>query len=81
MPKFSYLRQQVKNIQQATKAGTTSFEKLAALHGSKIYTCRYNEIGYIYCDTMAIKDGKTIITEQNLQYYPAKIRFYYSKSN
>lgn len=77
---IAYLRTQVLNIRKATKAGTTSFEDLAKMHGSKIYTCRYNEIGFIWCDTMAVKEGRTIITEQNLQYYPAKIRFYYTKS-
>jgi hypothetical protein len=75
---FPILRAKVRDIQAATEAGTASFEKLAKMHGSKIHRCNYNEIGYIWCDTMAIKDGRTIITEQNLQYYPAKIRYFYS---
>lgn len=79
--KFEFLRNQVLTIRKATNAGTIDFEAMAKLHGSKIYTCRYNEIGYIWCDTMAIKDGLTIITEQNLQYFPAKIRYYISSSN
>lgn len=78
---ISILRRQVRDIQMATAAGTKDFEFMAKLHGSEIHTCRYNEIGYIWCDTMCIKDGRTIITEQNLQYYPAKVRYYYSKTS
>jgi hypothetical protein len=78
---FSILRREVLNIRKATAAGTGSFEIHAKLHGSEIYTCRYNEIGYIWCDTMAVKDGKTIITEQNLQYFPAKVRYFITASN
>ena len=77
---ISILRSQVAAIKKATIAGTTDFELLAKLHGSEIHTCRYNQIGSIISDTMAVKDGRTIITEQNLQYFPAKIRFYYVKS-
>lgn len=81
MSNIQILRQQVANIQKATASGTVDFEAMAKLHGSKIHRCPYNQIGYIWCDTMAIKDGRTIITEQNLQYFPAKVRFFYSKNN
>jgi hypothetical protein len=78
---ITYLRHQVENIRKATASGTKDFEAMAKLHGSDIHTCLYNQIGYIWCDTMCIKDGKTIITEQNLQYFPAKVRYYYSKNS
>jgi hypothetical protein len=77
-----YLREQVRMMKLATtgrdKAALNYYAKTARVQ--RYYTCRYNEIGYIWCDTMAIKDGRTIITEQNLQYFPAKVRFYYAKS-
>lgn len=73
---IAHLRQQVRAIQQATASGTKDFELFAKLHGSKIYKCRYNEIGHIYCDTMSVKDGIMVMTEQNLQYFPAKIRYF-----
>lgn len=76
---FAVLRSQVRDIQAATKAGTTSFEELAKMHGSEIYTCRYNELQGIWCDSLAFMNGRTIITEQNLQYFPAKIRYFYVK--
>ncbi len=74
------LRKEILNIRKATTAGTIDFEAMAKLHGSEIHRCRYNEIGYIWCDTMCVKDGKTIITEQNLQYFPAKVRFFYTSN-
>lgn len=75
------LRTKIANIQKATIAGTQSFATFAKLHESKIYKCRYNELEGIFCDTMAVKEGKTIITEQNLQYYPDKVRYFFVKNN
>lgn len=74
--KFAFLRTLVISMQKATASGTKDFELFARLHGSEIYTCKYNEIGHIYCDTMSVKDGVMVMTEQNLQYYPAKIRYF-----
>jgi len=71
------LRKEVSNIIKARNAGTGSFETLAALNKSKVHTCKYNELDGIFCDTMAVHKGRTVITHENLQYYPAKIRFYY----
>lgn len=78
---FAVLRRQVRDIQAATKAGTTDFEALAKMHGSEIYTCRYHELQDLWCDTLAVINGKVVITEQNLQYFPAKIRYFYTISN
>jgi hypothetical protein len=72
------LRRQVADIKAATKAGTPNFEEGAKQAGSKIYTCRYREIGKPWCDNISFKDGRTLITEQNLQYFPEKIRYYYA---
>jgi hypothetical protein len=69
------LRNEIDNVRLATGAGTRSFEQLAAMRGAKIKRCRYRDISPI-SDTMGIVNGVTVITEQNLQYYPAKIRYY-----
>lgn len=78
--KWPNLRRDITSIHKATLAGTPSFERLAWLRGSRIYSCHYRELGAPWCDTMAIKDEQTLITEQNLQYFPAKVRFYYAQT-
>lgn len=72
------LRRDVINIQKATATGTKSFKELAQMHASTIFTCRYNEVGNIISDTMSVRYNCIIITEQNLQYFPARVRYYYS---
>lgn len=67
------------NIRKATEARTASFEQMAQMVGSGIYTCRYNEIGTTCSDTSSLKDGRPIITEQNLIYVPVWIRFCYEQ--
>ena len=73
---FSQLRQEVASIQKARNAGTKDFEFFANLHGSEIFCVPYNQIGYIFCDTMIVYNGRTAITKENLQYYPAKVSFF-----
>lgn len=77
--KWPTLRNAVKDIRLATEKGIRDFEERAKRAGSGIYTCLYNEIGYIQGDSMSVKDGRTIIIEQNLQFYPAKVRYYYAQ--
>jgi hypothetical protein len=67
------------NILTATKYGIPSFEKLASNNGSGIYVCRYNEIGTPRSDNYSVKEGRSIITEQNLIYFPAWVRFFYEQ--
>lgn len=78
---IAWLRRQVICRRKAIAAGTTSFEDLAKLHKSEIHTIRYNEIDYIYSDTMALVGGKTVITHENLQYVPYKVRFFYPNTH
>lgn len=75
--KFAFLRSQVRAIQAATKAGQIDFEGYAKRVGAEIKTCRYNELQGIWCDCLAYIDGRLIVTEQNLQYFPAKIRYFF----
>lgn len=79
MRSIQQLRNEVKNYQrsQGSKEG---FELMAKLHGSKIHKIRYHELSGIMCDTLAAYNGRTIITLENLQYFPAKIHFYYVKA-
>lgn len=74
---FSRLRRDAETIKQATAAGTRDFELLAKLHQSQIFTTTYYQIGSILSDTWVIRYGRSIITEQNMQYYPMKVRFFY----
>lgn len=71
------LTEQEATIRKATQKGTPDFEHGAWFSGSKIYRCDYTDIGYTYESTMSIKDGRAVITEQNLHFKPAMVWFYY----
>jgi hypothetical protein len=75
---ISFLRREVATMQRATAAGTKSFEELAKNHNSPIERIHYRQLEYIYESTMAIYKGKVVITEQNLQYFPAKVRVFFA---
>jgi hypothetical protein len=77
--KWSALRRAVEDIRLATEKGIRNFEERASRAGSGIYTCLYNEVGHFTGDNSSVKDGRMIIIEQNLQYYPAKVRYYYAQ--
>ena len=81
MSKIAFLRSQVRDIQAATKAGQIDFEGYAKRVGAEIKKGRYNELTGIWCDCLAFIDGRLVVTEQNLQYSPAKIRYFFRYPN
>lgn len=75
---ITQLRKEIKNIRRAQACGTSSFSCLAVIHCSRIYRAAYRDIKPV-SDTMAIIDGRYVITHENLQYFPAKVHYFYPK--
>lgn len=73
---IDFLRNEVKNYQRS-QGNKEHFLYMAKHHKSKVHRIRYNELEGIYCDTLAFHKGRMIGTLENLQYFPAKITFYY----
>jgi hypothetical protein len=73
--KIKSLRIKVKTIQRARLAGTRDFHEHADLHNAKIKRANYSEITPI-SDCMAAINGFMVITWENLQYFPAKVRYF-----
>lgn len=69
------LRQAVATMQRARKAGMRDFYEHAKLHKSEVKTALYHEIKPI-SDGMAVVNGVLVLTWENLQYFPAKVRYF-----
>jgi phosphorylcholine metabolism protein LicD len=69
------LRMKVKTIQRARLAGTKNFHLYADLYNAKIKRANYNEITPI-SDCMASINGFMVMTWENLQYFPDKVRYF-----
>lgn len=78
--KMAQLRREVETMQKS-RGNRQSFLTFAAMHQSKVHRCRYNELQNLLESTLAVHNGKTVITLENLQYFPAKVHFYYVISN
>jgi hypothetical protein len=75
MKAIKQLRKEVATMQRARKAGTVNFEGCAIAHKSKIERAHYRDIEVV-SDTLAVVNGRLVITHENLQYFPAKVRYF-----
>lgn len=72
------LRKEIQNIRRAQQCGTANFEALAVMHCSGVYKAKYRELKPI-SDTMAMLEDRVVITQENLQYFPAKVHYFFPK--